>query len=415
MPTSSRSYTARHFKLNLAGVDAGFLKSVEGGQITADVISGPAKDGFRTKQLGPARLEPFTVECDLAMDKVVYDWIAQSWENVGKPKDGSIVEFDDGLDVKSERHFHGARILETTIPAVDASSKEGGLLTVTFQPESIEFTKASKASGASAGPKAKQTPWLKCNFRLDIAGLDCTKVSKIDSFTVKQIPAETSTEFPNLKITLAESAAQKWIDWHENFVIKGNGSDERSGSLAFLSPNLLTEVGRINFFNLGILKIAPERYEAGSEKIRYVIAELYCERMEFQYGDAKIGPGSDLPQTPDTGADSLRTQMHDQTERMLKPALERVSTDPQFRARLELRPLEALDELGVSLDAGTRAELAGKRFSEFWAARRKAVEGPVEVRDLPPEEDVQGKTKNLNVLKRGTDVTFAPPYVWVGP
>jgi hypothetical protein len=41
MPTSSRSYAARHFKLTLAGVDAGFLKSVEGGGITADVISGP--------------------------------------------------------------------------------------------------------------------------------------------------------------------------------------------------------------------------------------------------------------------------------------------------------------------------------------------------------------------------------------
>ena len=238
MPTSSRSYTARHFKLNLAGVDAGFLKSVDGGQIAADVISGPAQKGLRRKQPGPARLEPFTVEWDLAMDKVVYDWIAQSWENVGKPKDGAIVEFDEGFDVKSERRFHGARILETTIPAVDASSKEGGVLTVTFQPESIEFTNASEAIGAKPGPKAKQTPWLKSNFRLDIAGLDCTKVSKIDSFTIKQIAAEASTEFPNLKITLAESAAQKWIDWHENFVIKGNGSDERSGSLVFLSPKV---------------------------------------------------------------------------------------------------------------------------------------------------------------------------------
>ena len=40
--------------------------------------------------------------------------------------------------------------------------------------------------------------------------------------------------------------------------------------------------------------------------------------------------------------------------------------------------------MGVELDPKTRAELKGKRFSEFWAARQKVVEGPVEVRDLPP-------------------------------
>ena len=55
-----------------------------------------------------------------------------------------------------------------------------------------------------------------------------------------------------------------------------------------------------------------------------------------------------------------------------------------FSRPVRVTPLQALEEMGVKLDADTRAELEGKRFSEFWAARRKAVEGPVEVRDLPP-------------------------------
>jgi hypothetical protein len=81
-----------------------------------------------------------------------------------------------------------------------------------------------------------------------------------------------------------------------------------------------------------------------------------------------------------------RKELYDRTMQMLKPALERVASDPEFRARLELNPLAALAEMHVELDAGTRRDLEGRRFSEFWAIRRKAVEGPVESRDLPPED-----------------------------
>lgn len=124
-----------------------------------------------------------------------------------------------------------------------------------------------------------------------------------------------------------------------------------------------------------------------------------------------------------------RKALFDSTLRMLKPALERVASDPAFRDRFELTPLQALEELGVKLDADTRAELEGKRFSEFFAARRKVVEGPVEVRELPPAgrelEDqelgnVAGGLGVVNPLLTSLyatygDPTFAPPYVPVGP
>jgi len=127
-----------------------------------------------------------------------------------------------------------------------------------------------------------------------------------------------------------------------------------------------------------------------------------------------------------------RKALFDSTLRMLKPALERVASDPVFRDRFEATPLQALEEMGVKLDADTRAELQGKRFSEFWAARRKVVEGPVEVRDLPPagsaltNEDLDTVAGGLGRLAGssliaglsaayGDTPIFAPPYVPVGP
>jgi hypothetical protein len=125
-----------------------------------------------------------------------------------------------------------------------------------------------------------------------------------------------------------------------------------------------------------------------------------------------------------------RKALFDSTLKMLKPALERVVSDPVFRDRFELTPLRALDEMGVKLDADTRAELEGKRFSEFWAARRKVVEGPVETRDLPPaseeldDGDLETVTGGVSVSTSSLlkslyatydEPTFAPPYVPVGP
>ena len=127
--------------------------------------------------------------------------------------------------------------------------------------------------------------------------------------------------------------------------------------------------------------------------------------------------------------------LYERTMAMLGPALERVASDPAFRERLEQTPLAALAEMHVELDEATRRELEGKRFSEFWAARRRAAEGAVEVRDLPPEPG-ELDDKALEKVSGGIGLEpspmlprpglspgapsplnprFAPPYVPVGP
>lgn len=106
-----------------------------------------------------------------------------------------------------------------------------------------------------------------------------------------------------------------------------------------------------------------------------------------------------------------RNELYEQTMKMLKPALERVVSDAAFRNRLETNPLAALAEMNVELDADTRRELEGKRFSEFWALRRSAIGGPVDVRDLPPQ-DGELDDQTLDAVSGGLRMErYAPPYV----
>ncbi|HET7700516.1 MAG TPA: phage tail protein [Candidatus Limnocylindria bacterium] len=293
-PADARTFVGGRFFFNLDGVKCGFLKSVEGGNTYADVVTQQVgATGFAKKHIGQPKYEDLTLQIGFSMSKAVYDWISATWNMNYMRKSGSIQAADYQGDVKATREFFNALITETGIPACDGSSKEPGYLRLRFAPE---FARNSKTGGSldSSTPKPQKT-WLPSNFRLEIDGLDCTKVNKIDSFTVKQTVAtddigETrdylrepgKLEFPNLKITLAQASSQSWFDWFEEFVIKGNNvdSDEKSGRLVFLSADLKTELARITFFNMGIFKISQPS-QSSSDTIPRVTAELYVERMEF--------------------------------------------------------------------------------------------------------------------------------------
>jgi len=293
---ASRSYVAGNFLLKLDGQDAGFIKSIDGGAIYADVINEPAgPSSFVKKHVGPPQYEEFAIQIGWWMAKSVYDWVEASWQMNYARKNGSVTNYDVNLQARSEREFFNALITEVGVPAMDAAAKDQCYLTVKFAPE---YVRHRAASGKATLPpvKAAQEMWLPSNFRLEIDGLDCSRVSHIDPFIVRKkavadhignarvdLKEPGRIEFPNLAITVAETSAATWFDWFESFIITGNNADtqEKSGALVFLAPNRQTELGRVTFFKLGIFKIAHAKADAAAEQIQRVTAELYCERMEL--------------------------------------------------------------------------------------------------------------------------------------
>jgi hypothetical protein len=294
----TRAYVSGHFFFNLGGVSAGFLKSTDGGGITAEVVEEALGTTYATKKhIGQPKYEDLELQIGFAMSKAVYDWISASWQMNYARKDGSIVAADFNLNAKSEREFFHALITETGIPACDGSSKEPGYLALKFAPEYVRTKPASGKIQYETSKDAQQKLWLPSNFRLEIDGLDCTKVSKVDAFTIKQtvttdqigdardyLKEPGKLEFPNLKVSVALAGAQTWFAWFTDFVVNGNNTEdnEKGGRLVFLSPNRQTELAEIKFFHLGIFKLEDPTFES-TDSVGHVTAELYCERMEFNY------------------------------------------------------------------------------------------------------------------------------------
>jgi phage tail-like protein len=293
VPGTRKLPTAR-FALELDGIVCGFLDSVSGGGIAADVVSVAGADGFDTKHLGRVSYEELELQFDLSLDAAVYQWIAASWKNTGARRDGSVVSTDMNGKAVSEQEFFRGLLTEVTIPALDASSKDAAKLTIRIAPEYTRLAKAAAKTVTST--VGRQLEWKASAFKLEIDGLDTTRVLSIDEFTVTQaLVAESVGEartfvespdkltFPNLRVRVAASGADTWTAWFDDFVMKGNNdpSHERSGKLTFLDTSLKKPLGEVGFASLGIFRLEPGPRVAGADAVAEVVVDLYCDRMEL--------------------------------------------------------------------------------------------------------------------------------------
>jgi hypothetical protein len=279
MPMPARSATTGSFFLELEGQSVR-VKSIEGGAPVGVVLTAAPAAGahFREKHLSGVRFEPIAIAASSRRARPLFDWITTAWQGTLAQKNGAVIRVDVNGRPQAKREFVKAILVETTVPMLDGASKNPADFTVRLAPERTrDVTPPATLPPSTPG---KDAPFLSANFRLDIVGLDCTRVAKIDSFTVKHNspPATGAPEFPNLRIELSAVSAGTWRTWFQSFVIDGHSSatDEKSGSLSFLNANLTTVLATINFFNLGIFRLE----NAPADPSR-VVAELYCERMEL--------------------------------------------------------------------------------------------------------------------------------------
>jgi T4-like virus tail tube protein gp19 len=274
IPTS-----ASRFHLELDGKPCGFVDSVEGGGVTAEVVTeAPGAEHYLKKHLENASPEPIALTFGLGLAPAFYGWLADAWNGNQTPRDGTIVFADAAMKAAQALEFRGAVVASVGFPKLDGASKDAGRFTVVLEPEEVS---TQKASGTVNTPSVKTKQWIASNFTVEIDGLDAKRVAKVDAFTV--VTTGEPVDFPGLRVTISEAGADTWRAWHEAFVVEGHNDDgaEKSGALVLLDPTMKGEVGRVVLAGLGIYRLTREKTEAGADSVARVVAELYCERMEL--------------------------------------------------------------------------------------------------------------------------------------
>ena len=94
----------------------------------------------------------------------------------------------------------------------------------------------------------------------------------------------------DVALRVPEADAQPFAEWFNEFVLgDGDGAvGERTAALAFLSPNLTTELARVDLAGLGIFRISREDTTDAADAQAQMTVEMYCE-------DARMGHLADGP------------------------------------------------------------------------------------------------------------------------
>ena len=272
------------YYMNLDGENVCKLNSFDGGAISAEVINDYSNEGIPEKTLGA--IDYGDVIIQFAPNSSTgggsfLDWIFTEWNGGSQSlseKDMEIIATDKESNIVMKRVSPNAQITGASFPTLEASSNSKGpplYITVGLSPGNIEIEEPSgKLTGFSSG----SSKGLATNrFSLSINGIDCSKVTKIDSFSfTKGTSTPSRSLYSNLKVTLDDPNPSAWISW-QNSLIQNSDNEKSSGTLSFKNLSNQT-VASISFNQLGICSITPPN----TSKSNKTVVELYYESIELQ-------------------------------------------------------------------------------------------------------------------------------------
>jgi len=302
----SRAYVAAHFALELDGNrEVGLFKSVEGGGVKTDLIKYQLAGDHKTYlRLGKPKYEDIKVQVGMAMSEPFYNWVSSFFSGLPDRKNGAIVAGDFHYKERARREFFDAMISEVVFPKLDGADKNPCYMGVTISPERLEYKKPGGQTIRQAERTGQQKLWAACNFRFELKGFeDATRrVTKVDSFTLKQKPIEHwvggargpvktpgRIEYPNVVFYLPESNAWPFVDYHQKRVIGGqNQAPARlEGQITTLDAEG-NELFTVELAGCEIFNITHDKSDASSEEIKQVKVEICVERMAFTYMQIEI-------------------------------------------------------------------------------------------------------------------------------
>jgi phage tail-like protein len=302
-PTNPRvsAYSAAHFGLELHGMSKlGMFRSIEGGGLKADVMTHQTGGQYdKWRQLGKPKFEDIKLQVGMSMSEPFYGWIAEFFKGNPVRKNGTIVAADFYYKERARREFTDAMINELVFPKLDANDKNTAYMNVGMSVEDIVFKKGDGSTPLVQNQGFdEQKNWKACNFRFSIDGIKgCDRVTKIDSFTIKQTVLEyhsggrrsaskspSAIEWPQISFYVPEADAE---DLHAHFKRRGVGGEvpglKRLHGTIDAYDNKMESHFQIQFFNADIANVTTDKADSSTEEIKLVKFDLYVERMEFAY------------------------------------------------------------------------------------------------------------------------------------
>jgi len=298
-----RAYAAAHFGLELQGVDEelGLFRSIEGGGLKCDVMTYQNGGTYeRLRQLGKPKFDDIKIQLGMGMSEPFYNWIAEFFSGKGTRKNGTIVAADFYYNERARREFSAALIKDMTFPALNATDKNPAYMTVSLAVEDMVFKKGGGEPIKMNKGINTQKDWKSCNFHFSIDGFPdaCKRVTKVESFTVKQNILEyasggrrtmsktpSAMDFPPISFSMPAVDAQPLLEHFKKRGVDGEVPGRLHGQIETFNNETEAKNSsfKVEFFGADIVNAQHDKSDAGTDEIMQVKFELYVESMKFTY------------------------------------------------------------------------------------------------------------------------------------
>ena len=264
-----------------AGGGAFPLRGMAGGGLQGDVVA-PLGLGKHVDNVKPA---PLTLACELPLDKPFQDMLAFSQLDINAVL--------TAVGAAGEAMYHldllNAAVSGVRFPRCDAAAPRPGRMSITLQSLSGGYRRKVGELAPKPSHSVLRPNWLTNQFRLEIKGLDCSRVLSIEEIVVSRslilpqggdgftLGPEAQGHF-TVRVPLSHCGG--WLEWQDSRLVRA-GLDEKSATLSLLAGDMATVLGKVTLGGLGLfsLKLDPV-IEANSAPVS-LTASMYVESVRF--------------------------------------------------------------------------------------------------------------------------------------
>jgi hypothetical protein len=272
---------AQRYQLEVAGEPVGSLEGFHGLDVEAEIVArGMGPNNFLKKHVASVRWSPGVATCGSGMGKGMYGWIAETLDGGAATRNGS-VRLADPASAVASLDFAGARLTAVGFPGLDGSSKDPASVTVEFVPRQVVWSEGGGA--APAPPSGRSDAWRSANFRVEIAGLPCDRVARVEAFAWLRAEDGTSS-VPDVRLAISRTDYEPWEAAARRWFIDRDHRDkhEMNGRIVLLSPDLREELAVIELENIGFRKFCRDDPTVGDETAGRFAVEFYVEKIGFR-------------------------------------------------------------------------------------------------------------------------------------
>jgi hypothetical protein len=273
---------ALEIRLEVDGADVASLRSFHGLDVEAEITSrASGRQGMPKKHVAAVRWTPGVASFGAGMGKGLHGWIAEALDTGAAIRGGTVgVSGAPGAPDWS-LGFSGARLSAIGFPALDGASREPALMSVEFAAREVRWGGAKPA----ARP-AKPKDWLASNFRVEIGGLPCDRVARVDAFTWN-CAADGTVTVPDITLAISRADMAAWEEAARRWFIAGEHRDrhEMKGSIALLGPDGKEALATIELGNVGLKRFSRVDRGGAPDALARFTVELYVEKLGLTIAD----------------------------------------------------------------------------------------------------------------------------------